>query len=156
MQLIDIVSKFKEALSDDVVSKIIRDAKSSEIKKHHISILMCSESGKLLSMGRNWLTLGSETKYSVHSEVDCVNRFYYKKTLPSCRKIMLNIRLSKKIQKVGNSKPCTHCRNFILHHKNTLNLEKVIYTTGDDLVTVISEDLESMETKLSTGDRPRD
>lgn len=155
MELSNIAIKFKESFSDDLISLIISDSKNSSIKKHHVSLLICNDTGKLLSYGRNWLS-ESSCKYSLHSEVDCINRFYYKKKLPSGKKTLLNIRLSRKIQKIGNSKPCTNCKNYLLHHKDSLNLEKIIYTTSEELVTVDSDNLEDLETKLSTGDRPRD
>lgn len=140
---------------DSLMKRIQSDCVKSVINKFHVSILLASN-GEVLSYGVNkHLCDGEEighSKFSLHSEVNCVINYYFKPVLKQEPTTLLVIKLSKKIQKLGNSKPCSACKIFLANNRCKLSLDRVIYSTQTGFEE--TNDIISLDSKVSSGDRP--
>jgi hypothetical protein len=140
---------------DNLMERIKSDCTKSVINKFHVSILLAS-TGEVLSYGINKHLCDGEkighSKFSLHSEVNCVVNYYFKPVLNENTTTLLVMKLSKKIQKLGNSKPCAACKVFISNNQSKINLSRVIYSTQAGFEE--TNDIISLDSKVSSGDRP--
>jgi cytidine deaminase len=142
-------------LSDSVWDRIVRDVESCNSDKFHVSLLL-DQGSNLISYGHNEYFSGKKYPFTCHSEVNCINSYYGKKIkqyIKDRKKILIILRLSSKIKKLGQSKPCKKCHNFIENNIDNLNIKKIIYSTPEGFVSVKSNKVSQMETILSSGYR---
>jgi len=145
-------------IRDDIFERIKTDVTKHESDKFHACLLL-DEHGELLSYGCNEYYKGQSFPFTLHAEINCINRFYSRKMkqknsyIKGRKKILIIIRLSKKILKLGQSKPCTRCHNFIENNIDNLNLKKIIYSTPAGLSVVKSNKFSEIDTIYSSGSR---
>lgn len=142
-------------MSDSVYDRIVRDVENCKSDKFHVSLLL-DQGSNLISYGHNEYFFGNKYPFTCHSEVNCINSYYSKKIkqyIKDRKKVLIILRLSSKIKKLGQSKPCKKCHNFIENNIDNLNIKKIIYSTPEGFVSVKSNKVSQMETILSSGYR---
>ncbi len=142
-------------MAENVYDRIVRDVECCNSDKFHVSLLLDQDSN-LISYGHNEYFFGTKYPFTCHSEVNCINSYYSKKIkqyVKDRKKVLIILRLSSKIKKLGQSKPCKKCHNFIENNIDNLNIKKIIYSTPEGFVSVKSNKVSEMETILSSGYR---
>jgi cytidine deaminase len=143
-------------LDEKVYAQIVEDVENCNSDKFHVSILI-DMAGKIISYGHNeYYNNNKSYPFSLHAEISCLNKYYSKKIkqyMKNREKILLVLRLSKKIKKLGESKPCKQCHNYIINNMENINIKKVIYSTPSGFEVVKSNKLYALETILSSGHR---
>jgi cytidine deaminase len=143
-------------LDDKVYNKIVEDVENCESDKFHVSILL-DMSSNLICYGYNiHYNNNNNYPFSLHAEINCLNKYYSKKIkqyIKNREKILLVLRLSKKIKKLGESKPCSRCHNYLINNTENINIKKIIYSTPSGFEVVKSSNLYELETILSSGYR---
>jgi hypothetical protein len=120
----------------------------------HICFLINMKTNKVLSYGFNYYLNGTKFPFSLHSEVNVINKYYKKKIIKNLLKVkkyLIIIKLSK-IGIIGNSKPCKHCATFIYNNYDNLKLSKIYYSTKQNTLEELNKnDLQTSNFKLASG-----
>lgn len=142
-------------LSDDIYNRIAKDAEECTSDKFHVCLLL-DMSNNIISYGYNEYYKCSSYPFTTHAEVNCMSKYYAKKIKPYMKsrdKILLVMRISSKIKKLGQSKPCKKCQNYIVNNMSNANIKKIIYSTEEHFVSLKSNRLADLETIYSSGHR---
>ncbi len=130
-------------------------AKSS----NHICFLIDYKNNELLSYAFNIYFKTNSFPFSLHSEINTINKFYKKnlsKSLIKSKKKLIIIKVSKS-GILGHSKPCLSCANFIYNNMDNLNIIDVLYSTAEKkLESLKRNELILDNFKLSSGASRRD
>lgn len=108
----------------------------------HISFLINSKNNEIINYGFNYYLNSTKFPFSLHSEVNAINKYYKKKltkNLIKTKKYLVIVKLSK-IGIIGNSKPCKHCANFIYNNFDNIKLSKILYSTQQNTLEELSKD----------------
>ena len=122
--------KIYNSLENELNVRTIKKSKSNKKSKssNHICFLI-DKNNELLTYGFNIFFKTSSFPFSLHSEINAINK-YYKKTLTKpmlkSKKKLIIIKVSK-IGIIGNSKPCLSCANFIYNNMDILNITDILY-----------------------------
>ena len=123
---------------------------------NHVSFLIDNKSKEVLSFSFNLYYKSQKFPYSMHSEINTINKFYkkdIKKSIQKSKKILVILKISK-IGNLGNSKPCTSCANFIYNNFQNLNLTNIFYSNEmSSLEKLDKNDFISESFKKSSGNR---
>lgn len=129
---------------DDKILQSITNSIDPNIKNIHITFII-DKNNKLINYGFNIYYKTDTFPFSIHSEINTIIKYYksqYNKKLNRKQKRMIIIKISPKIQKIGISKPCTNCANFILNNMDNLNITEILYSTKDNtLISLKKNDL---------------
>jgi len=143
-------------LDDKVYNKIVEDVENCHSDKFHVSILL-DLSNEMISYGHNeYYNNNKSYPFSLHAEINCLNKYYSRKIkqyIKNREKILLVLRLSKKIKKLGESKPCKQCHNYLINNTENINIKKIIYSTPSGFQIIKSNKLHTLDTILSSGHR---
>ncbi len=120
----------------------------------HLSIIVDTKNGEIISYGFNYYLNSLKFPFSLHSEVNVINKYYKRnlnKRIVKLKKTLFIIKLSK-LGFIGNSKPCINCANFIYNNFNNLRLSKIYYSTQENILEELSkDDLNSTNFKVASG-----
>ncbi len=142
-------------ISSDIYDRISKDAEECNSDKFHVSLLMDS-SFNLIAYGHNEYFHGQSYPFTTHAEINCLAKYYSKKLKPyvkSREKILVVMRVSSKIKKLGQSKPCKKCQNYIVNNMQNINIKKIIYSTPEAFISLKANKLSELETIYSSGYR---
>lgn len=99
------------------------------------------------------MTKYKKSYYSIHSEIDAINKLknYYDNGIKSI--YILNFRFSQ--FQFNNSKPCNHCYRSLLQLNSKMKINKLLYSIDNKNVHIISNsDLFSLNcSHISYGNR---
>lgn len=122
---------------------------------NHVSFLVNANNNEVLAYGFNYYLVSKKFPYSVHSEINTIVK-YYKKKIPKknikCKKIFIIIKISR-TGKLGLSKPCQNCANFISNNYINLNISKIYYSNKNILEELSKISLDNDEFTISSGFR---
>jgi hypothetical protein len=121
----------------------------------HISFLVDHKSKNIISHGFNFYFKTKKYPFSIHAEINTINKFYKKNTdnyLKKTKKILFIFKISK-TGVLGLSKPCRGCANFLSNNYDNLNLSKIYYSVlNENMIELTKEDLLNLENfEYSTG-----
>ena len=123
---------------------------------NHVSFLINNKSKEVLSFSFNLYYKSQKFPYSIHSEINTINKFYkkdIKKSIIKSKKILIILKISR-TGTIGNSKPCTSCANFIFNNFYNLNLINVFYSNELSILEKLDKnDFISESFKKSSGSR---
>lgn len=103
---------------------------------NHVSFLIDYKSKEVLAFSFNLYYKSQKFPYSIHSEINTINKYYkkdIKKNTQKSKKILIILKISKS-GNIGNSKPCTSCANYISNNFQNLNLINVYYSNEFSLL----------------------
>lgn len=128
-------------------------ANNKSKSSNHICFLF-DKNNELLTYAFNIFFKTNSFPFSLHSEINTINK-YYKKTLTKSniksKKKLIIIKVSKS-GVIGHSKPCLSCANFIYNNMTNLNIIDVLYSTSDNILKSLKKDeLILNNFKLSSG-----
>lgn len=136
--IINIFDNVNINLDDKILSEIKNELYLRSLIKtkssNHVSFLIDYKSKEILSFSFNLYYKSDSFPYSIHSEINTINK-YYKKDLKKNikkynkkpKKILIILKISK-TGTIGNSKPCNACANFIFNNFDNLNIVHVYYS----------------------------
>lgn len=152
--LINLLTPYNIQIPSNVLYDISFNLENNKYLHKHLSILVNSKTGVIISYGFNYYLNSIKFPFSLHSEVNVINKYYKKnltKNVLKLKKILFVIKLSK-IGIIGNSKPCIHCANFLKNNFDNLKLSKIYYSTQKNgLEALTKKDLESKNFKVAAG-----
>lgn len=141
-------------LEIEINTRTINKSKSS----NHICFLVDYKNNNLLLFAFNIYFKTNSFPFSLHSEINVINKFYKKilsKSIIKCKKKLIIIKVSK-CGIIGQSKPCISCANFIYNNMKNLNIIDVLYSTSENkLETLKRNELILDNFKLSSGSLKR-
>jgi cytidine deaminase len=145
--------KIYYSLENELNVRSINKSKSS----NHICFLI-DKNNELLTYGFNIFFKTNSFPFSLHSEINAINK-YYKKTLSKSmlrsKKKLIIIKVSKS-GVIGHSKPCLSCANFIYNNMNNINITDVLYSTSENKLESLKRDELILDNfKLSSGSSRR-
>lgn len=150
-------------LSEKVYYSLERELETRSNNKskssNHICFLIENKNNELLTHAFNIFFKTNTFPFSLHSEINAINK-YYKKTLTKSslksKKKLIIIKVSK-IGIIGHSKPCLSCANFIYNNMDNLNITDVLYSTSENKLESLKRDELILDNfKLSSGYSRRD
>jgi hypothetical protein len=113
---------------DDKIYTNIEQGIDRNARHIHVSFLINIKNNTLLSYGFNIYFKTRSFPYSIHSEVNTITRYYKNQTLSKSKKKLIVIKISKN-GKIGLSKPCQTCINYISNNMRNINLTSIKYST---------------------------
>jgi tRNA(Arg) A34 adenosine deaminase TadA len=158
---IDLLFRLLSGYSIQIPSNILYDISfnlnNNKFLHKHISFLINSKNNEIINYGFNNYLNSNKFPFSLHSEVNVINKYYKKKltkNLIKTKKYLVIVKLSK-IGIIGNSKPCKHCANFIYNNFDNIKLSKILYSTQQKTLEELSKvDLTDVSTfKIAAGFR---
>lgn len=105
----------------------------------HVAFLL-DKNHNVLSYQSNIYFKTNTYPYSQHAEVGTIIKYYSSKIMNqnhNNKKILLVIKLKSK--KLGSSKPCQNCANFILNNWDNLKLKQIIYSDGNGNLNILDK-----------------
>jgi cytidine deaminase len=149
-ELIFLSDKIYYSLSNVLNVKSLNKTKSS----NHICLLIDNKNNEVLSYAFNIFFKTNSFPFSIHSEINVINKYYKKnlsKSMLKSKKKLIIIKISK-IGIIGQSKPCVSCANFIYNNMDNLNIVDVLYSTSENKLENLKKDeLLLNNFKLSSG-----
>lgn len=149
-------------LSEKIYYSLERELETRSNNKYkssnHICFLIENKNNELLTHAFNIFFKTNTFPFSLHSEINTINK-YYKKTLSKSslksKKKLIVIKVSK-IGIIGHSKPCLSCANFIYNNMGNLNITDVLYSTSENKLESLKRDELILDNfKLSSGSSRR-
>ena len=141
-------------LPNNIATNISLFLTNSTYLHNHISFIIDKNNNNIISYGFNYYLKADKFPYSLHSEINTINKYYKKKltkNLIKTKKILLIFKITK-TGIIGNSKPCQNCVNYILNNYNNLNLHKIYYSfTGNELKELNKYELLNDKFTISSG-----
>lgn len=141
-------------LESELDARSFNKTKSS----NHICFLIDYKNNELLSYAFNIYFKTNSFPFSLHSEINTINKFYKKalsKSILKSKKKLIILKISKS-GVIGHSKPCLSCANFIYNNMDNLNIIDVLYsTTENKLESLKRNELILDNFKLSSGSTRR-
>mgnify|MGYP000321216276 FL=1 len=109
---------------------------------NHISFIVDKSSKIILSYGFNYYLKSDKFPFSLHSEINTINKYYKKRITKSnlkSKKILLIFKISK-TGVIGHSRPCKNCVNFILNNYDNLNINKIYYSNKNNQLEYLTKE----------------
>ena len=103
------------------------------LKNIHITFIL-DKKNEVITYGFNVFFKTDTFPYSIHSEINTITKYYRKqfnKNLNKKSKKMVIIKISPSIKKIGLSRPCSNCANFILNNMDNMNINEILYSTKE-------------------------
>ena len=153
-----ILEKERLYLSDkiyyDLYNELIFRSNIKSKSSNHICFLVDSKTNEVLSYAFNIYFKSNSYPFSLHSEINTINKFYKKtssKSIIKSKKKLIIIKVSKS-GIIGHSKPCLSCANFIYNVSDNINIIDILYSiTGNKLESIKRNELILDNFKLSSG-----
>ncbi len=124
-----------------IKNNILFNLSNNKYVNKHFSFLLDLKTNRILCYDTNIYFKSDSFPFSIHAEIQSINRYYKSKTLSKNKKILLVVKLSK-TGIIGNSKCCLNCMRFIRNNFDNLNLKKIYYSIlGNELVELSRDDL---------------
>ncbi len=134
-------------ISFDLKNRILNNPK----QHNHISFLICDKTKNILSYSLNVYFKTETFPFSLHCEINTINKYYKKYINNNKRKSLYIFQITRSGQ-IGMSKPCTMCANFIYNNYDNLNLSAVFYSINNTtLIKINKTDLNKDDFSLSSG-----
>jgi tRNA(Arg) A34 adenosine deaminase TadA len=108
---------------------------------NHISFIINKNNNKIIAYGFNYYLKSNKFPFSLHSEINTINKYYKKKltkNIIKAKKILLIFKISK-TGVIGNSKPCQNCANYILNNFENMNIYKIYYTMKNNILEELTK-----------------
>jgi len=140
--LYNILFKKNIILPSNIEHEISFSLTNSLHLNNHISFIIDKTTKNVLAYGFNYYLKSNKFPFSLHSEINTINKYYKKKLNKNtikCKKILLIFKVTK-TGIIGNSRPCQNCVNFILNNYNNLNLNKIYYSYKENLLKELSKE----------------
>jgi hypothetical protein len=154
IKLIELLESLQIQLPSNIIYDISFNLENNTYLHKHLSLLIDYKKKTILTYGFNYYLKSDKFPFSLHSEINTINKHYKKKltkNINKSKKILVIIKLSK-IGIIGNSKPCQHCANYIYNNYDNLNLYKIYYSTKHLKLEELNKiDLINNQFKLSAG-----
>jgi hypothetical protein len=154
IHLINLLETYHIYLPSNILYDISFNLENNTYLNKHLSLLIDYKTKQVLTYGFNYYLKSDKFPFSLHSEINTINKHYKKKltkNLIKTKKILIIIKLSK-IGIIGNSKPCQNCANYIYNNYDNLNLSKILYSTQLNTLEYLTKiDLLKQDFKLSAG-----
>jgi cytidine deaminase len=135
-----------------------RSISQSKITSNHICFLIYNKNNEVLSYAFNIYFKTNSFPFSLHSEINAINKYYKKnltKSILKGKKKLIIIKVSKS-GVIGHSKPCLSCANFIYNNMNNINITDVLYSTSENKLESLKKDELLLDNfKLSSGSSRR-
>ena len=145
-----------QKMLNDINIEIINRTKSKQKTSNRVCFIVDYKSREILCYSFNLFYKSDKFPFSIHSEINTITK-YYKTTQRSeknkikSKKILIILKLTKS-GKLGNSKPCQGCANYINNNLDNLNLVNVYYSTQyNELIKLENEDMQSDIFRYSSG-----
>lgn len=156
-----ILEKESVFLSDkvyyDLESELNVRSNNKSKSSNHICFLI-NKNNELLSYAFNIFFKTNTFPFSIHSEINTINKYYKKNLTKSSLKIkkkLIIIKISKS-GVIGHSKPCLSCANFIYNNMDNINIIDVLYSTSENKLESLKRDNLILDNfKLSSGSSRR-
>jgi len=152
--LIELLELYNIKIPANILYDISFNLNNNKYLHKHISFLINNKTNEILSYGFNYYLNSNKFPFSLHSEVNVINKHYKKnltKNILKVKKILIVIKLSK-IGIIGNSKPCRHCANFLYNNYDNLKLYKIYYSTQKNTLEELNKfDLQGTNFKIAAG-----
>lgn len=152
--IMQIFSDNNLTLPDNIANSISFHLNNSNCLHNHISFIINKNNNKIISYGFNYYLKTDTFPFSLHSEINTINKYYKKKITTNLfknKKILIIVKISK-TGIIGNSKPCKNCANYILNNFDNLNLYKIYYTFKNNiLIELTKNELLNDNFKISAG-----
>ena len=126
---VPIHKKMLADINGELLNRTSKKSKSS----NHLSFLIDYKSREILCFSFNLYYKSDKFPFSIHSEINTITKFYknnhrLEKNKFKSKKILIVLKLTKR-GKLGNSKPCQTCANYINNNLHNLNLIHIYYST---------------------------
>jgi len=152
--LINLLESYNIQIPTNILYDISFNLHNNKYLHKHISFLINTKNNEILSYGFNYYLNSNKFPFSLHSEVNVINKHYKKKLTKNMLKVKKNLIIIKlsKIGIIGNSKPCRHCANFIYNNYDNLKLSKIYYSTKQNILEELNkQDLQEAHFKIAAG-----
>ncbi len=129
--LLHLLSEYNIIIPSNILYDISFNLNNNKYLHKHISFLVNAKTNEILNYGFNYYLNSNKFPFSLHSEVNAINKYYKKKltkNIIKVKKYLFIVKLSK-IGIIGNSKPCKHCANYIYNNYDNIKLTKIYYST---------------------------
>lgn len=154
LELMTLLNTYNINLPSNIIFDISFNLFNSTYNNKHVSLLIDYKSNNIITYGFNYYLKTDTFPFSLHSEINTINKHYKKKNTKNnnkSKKILIILKISK-MGTLGNSKPCQNCANYIVNNYNNLNLTKVYYSTKEKTLEELNKnDLTNQKFKLSAG-----
>lgn len=154
LELITLLNDYNIVIPSNILFDISFNLFNSTYNNKHVSLLIDYKTNNIITYGFNYYLKTETFPFSLHSEINTINKHYKKKLTKNnikSKKILIILKMSK-IGVLGNSKPCQNCANYIANNFNNLNLTKVYFSTRQKTLEELNKnDLIQQTFKLSAG-----
>lgn len=152
--LLSLLAEYNIQIPTNILYDISFNLNNNKYLHKHISFLINSKNNEILNYGFNYYLNSNKFPFSLHSEVNAINKYYKKKltkNILKVKKCLIIVKISK-IGIIGNSKPCKHCANFIYNNYDNIKLSKIYYSTQQNTLEELSKyDLLNSTFKIAAG-----
>lgn len=139
--LLRLLSEYNIQIPSNILYDISFNLNNNKYLHKHISFLVNSKNNEIINYGFNYYLNSNKFPFSLHSEVNAINKYYKKnltKNILKTKKYLVIVKLSK-IGIIGNSKPCKNCANFIYNNYDNIKLSKILYSTQQNTLEGLSK-----------------
>jgi hypothetical protein len=154
----DMFLKNQLTLPKNIETNISFHLNNSIHLNNHISFIIDKSSQTILAYGFNYYLKSDKFPFSLHSEINTINKYYKKRITKSnlkSKKILLIFKISK-TGVIGHSRPCQNCVNFILNNYDNMNINKIYYSNkNNQLEELNKENLLNENFTISSGFKKR-
>lgn len=139
--LIDLLSPYNITIPTNILYDISFNLLNNKYLHKHLCILVNAKNGNILTYGFNYYLSSNKFPFSLHSEVNVINKYYKRNLTKDMTKIKKNLFIIKlsKIGIIGNSKPCINCANFIYNNFDNIKLSKIYYSTQNNTLEELNK-----------------
>lgn len=138
----NILLKRNIILPSNIEKSISFSLQNSIHLNNHVSFIIDKTNKNILAYGFNYYLKSNKFPFSLHSEINTINKYYKKKmtkNIIKCKKILIIFKVSK-TGVIGNSRPCQNCVNFILNNYSNLNLNKIYYSNRENILKELTKE----------------
>ncbi len=154
INLIHLLENYNIQIPSNILYDISCNLFNNTYNNKHVSLLIDYRNNNIITYGFNYYLKSDKFPFSLHSEINTINKHYRKKltkNINKTKKILIILKISK-IGVIGNSKPCQHCANYIYNNYDNLNLTKIYYSNKNNILEELTKDeLNKKKFKLSAG-----
>lgn len=122
-----------QKMLNDINNEISIRTQKKQKTSNHVCFLVDYKSREVICYAFNLFYKSDKFPFSIHSEINAITKYYRakhrsdKNKLKS-KKVLIVLKITKS-GKLGNSKPCQGCANYINNNLENLNLVNIYFST---------------------------
>lgn len=149
-RLEEVFSNIGICLPENIRRDVQFNLENNDSAHKHYSFIVDMKTHKILAYDFNLYFKSGSFPFSIHAEIQTINKYYKSRFVNKNKKILIVVKLSK-TGILGSSRCCLNCMRFIRNNFENLNLKKIYCSEKNKIVEFTKSDLVDKEFKFSKG-----